>query len=321
MRYLVLLLLVIVSIVAVVWPKLSFGFDPFGQGAVVLPWLVVSAMLAIGSVLPEDEIRQIARRWPTVLGGTAVQYTLMPLLAFLLVKAFGFADDLAAGLMIAGCVPGAMASNVLTLQARGNVSYSVSLTTSATLLSPLVVPLSLTLTIGATPGYDGTTAVITLLWQVVLPVVTGFFLSRMIPLWHRMMLRLGTLIANTAILAIIAIVVGLKRDALGSVTLVLLTALLLLNLLGYAGGMLAGRAMRLPGDMRRALTLEVGMQNAGVGTVLAVQLFGEDTRAAIPCAIYTFGCMLTGTVLATLWRDIPVTLPQQHAAPTGDFSE
>ncbi|MEZ6060495.1 MAG: bile acid:sodium symporter family protein [Planctomycetaceae bacterium] len=306
MRYTVFVLLVAASGLAVFWPRLNFSVDPFVSGKPVLPWLVVTAMLAIGSLLPADEVQQILRRWPEVVGGTAAQYTLMPLLAFLSVRIFQFDDDLAAGVMIAGCVPGAMASNVLTLQARGNVSYSVSLTTLATLLSPIVVPLALGLTIGSTQGYDGTKAIVTLLWQVVLPVTAGYLLSRCVPVWHRATNAAGTYIANAAILAIIAVVVGLQRDALVNVSASLLTALLLLNLLGYAGGFLAGHSMKLPGDMRRALTLEVGMQNAGVGSVLAVQIFGSDSRAAIPCALYTFGCMFTGTVLATLWRGVPI---------------
>src|SRR5690606_24443291 len=95
--------------------------------------------------------------------------------------------------------------------------------------------------------------------------------------------------------------VGLNRDKLGSATPQLLLALLLINLLGFAAGWFGGSAMRLPIAMRRALTLEVGMQNAGLGTGLVLTVFPEHPAAAIPTAAYTFGCMATGTVLAQVW--------------------
>ena len=100
-------------------------------------------MFVIGSLLPGNEVRDVFRRWHTVLSGTFVQYTVMPGLAFLMSLFFLDQPELRIGVILVGCVPGAMASNVLTLAARGNVSYSVCLTTSATLLSPLFVPLVL----------------------------------------------------------------------------------------------------------------------------------------------------------------------------------
>lgn len=109
--------------------------------------------------------------------------------------------------------------------------------------------------------------------------------------------------ANLTILWIIAIVVGLNRQRLGLFEPAILIALLVVNLAGYLAGNAGGRLLRLPTSMRRALTLEVGMQNAGLGTFLALKVFGDEPAAAIPTAIYTFGCMFTGTVLARLWAE------------------
>mgnify|MGYP002527554365 CR=1 FL=1 len=86
-------------------------------------------MFAIGMMLPRDEVRQVSRRWPVVLGGTVIQFATMPLLAFTIGTLWNIRGDAFLGLMLVGCVgcvPGAMASNVLTMNARGNVSYSVS---------------------------------------------------------------------------------------------------------------------------------------------------------------------------------------------------
>lgn len=300
-----LLWLVLLSALAYVWPEwFSAGSDPFLATRPGLNWLFAVTMLAIGSLLPRDEIRQVARRWPTVLGGTAVQYAAMPLLAFCFGRALGLEGPMLTGLMLAGCVPGAMASNVLTMMARGNVSYSVSLTTSATLLSPILVPAALWVTIGRQTEDFPTGAIMwQLCWMVVLPVVAGHLLSRVSRAWKAAARHSGAIIANLAILWIIAVVVAKNRGNLAGLQPRLLLALLGLNLCGYAAGAVGGRTMRLASAMRRALTLEVGMQNAGLGTVLAMDIFASEAETAIAPALYTFGCMFTGTVLARLWAE------------------
>ncbi len=111
----------------------------------------------------------------------------------------------------------------------------------------------------------------------------------------------------------IATAVALKRNDLREFPVHVVIPLLFVNLLGYMAGYLFGRLGRLSDPMRRALTLEVGMQNAGAGTVLATQLFGEDSEAIIPCVLYTFGCMLTGTMLATVWNRIPVSTQSEKS--------
>lgn len=280
------------------------GIDPFTASRPALTGLIALTMLAIGSLLPEDEIRQVARRWPLVLAGTAVQYTAMPLLAYLVGVGFELEGAALNGLIIVGCVPGAMASNVLTLAARGNVSYSVSLTTSSTLLSPVVVPVTLWLTLGQWVDLDFVAVGRDLLLTVVLPVGAGFALSRYVPGWRRGADRVAPITANLAILWIIAMVVGLNRGSLGHVAPVVLGALLTVNLGGYLAGYLGARALRLSGGMRRALTLEIGMQNAGLGSMVALEYFKHDPATAVPCALYTFGCMFTGTLLARAWAEL-----------------
>ncbi len=309
-----LLWLVLLSGLALLWPQLLAGlgvspesakpWDPFVASGPGLPWLFAAVMFCLGCLLPRDELAQVLRRWPQVLGGTTTQYTVMPLGAWLLAQAMQLPEELQIGVVLVGCVPGAMASNVLTLTARGNVSYSVSLTTSATLLSPLVVPLCLYLIFRQgqqAAGLLARQAFWILLTQVVGPVLTGHLLARMwkpLEHWAR---RWGATVANLGILWIIAYVVAANRQRLLMWDVRLWTALLLLNLIGYTGGYLGARLLRLPLGMRRALVLEIGMQNAGLGTVLAAQLFPQQATIQLPAALYTFGCMFTGTVLAAWW--------------------
>lgn len=307
-RYL-LVWLTLLCWLALEWPDWEVPFDPFAAALPLLKWMITVAMFAIGCLLPRDEVTQVLKRWPTVAGGTAVQYITMPLIAWTVGHLAGLSEDWLLGVILVGCVPGAMASNVLTLAARGNVSYSVSLTTTATLLSPLIVPGVLYLLTVEQPDVDAADIAqktfTSLLLQVFLPVVAGHLLARnvsWIEVWSK---RWAPVVANLAILWIIAAVVNRNHITLSETIdgyhLQLVWILLSINLIGYSAGYLGGRSMKLTSSERRALTLEVGMQNAGLGSTLATQLFPERDIVALPAALYTFGCMLTGTILAQYW--------------------
>jgi len=306
-RYL-LAWLILSSLAAFYWPRLvPLGPDPFLWSAEYLWLLITVTMFAIGWMLPRDEVQQLRKRWVTVLGGTAVQYLTMPLLAYSMGRLCGLTGDYLIGVVMVGSVPGAMASNVLTFLARGNTSYSVSLTTSATLISPLAVPLALGLALHTEQAVHVgilLKAGLHLLLTVVIPVIVGYALAGQFPEWRESAQHIGSTVANLTILWIIAIVVASNRERFSSsateVPLVaLLVALIGLNLGGYLAGYAGGCCMRLPIPMRRALTLEVGMQNAGLGAYLAKELFAGGDAIAMAPALYTFGCMLTGTILAS----------------------
>jgi len=302
---LLLVWLCFMGALAYYWPQWMPGiWDPFVASKDVLNYFFSVTMFALGSLLPKEEIAMVFRRWPTVLGGTAVQYTVMPFLGWSMAWLFGLDEGTRIGIIIVGCVPGAMASNVLTMIARGNVSYSVSITTSSTVLSPIVVPFGLWLCLGRYVNFSVGKVSFDLAWMVVLPVVAGHLLSRYFTPWQRLAGRFAGIVANLSILWIISVVVALNREAVMKIDARLFWALSAVNVLGYVGGWFGAYLMGLPYNMRRALTLEVGMQNAGLGTVLALSVFSEYSAAAIPPAIYTFGCVFTGTILARIWAEM-----------------
>ena len=310
-----LLWLVASSGVAYFWPQIggSLG-DPFVAAKPAMPWLIAATMFAVGVMMPRDEVRQVRERWPQVLFGTAVQYSAMPLLGWGIARISGLSPDYQIGMILVGCVPGAMASNVITLNAGGHTSYSVSLTTASTLLSPIVVPLTLSATLGQTVQIDKVEVCVALLLQVVLPVIVGYATVRLWPTWEVWGNRWGPVVANIIILWIIATVVALNRERLAAGTWSLLGPLLAINLLGYAAGYGAGTLVGQPAAMRRALTIEVGMQNAGLGTSLAFQLFRDRPAATVPTALYTFGCVFTAMILARFWAARPLA----PLAPTAE---
>ncbi|MBR5758156.1 MAG: bile acid:sodium symporter family protein [Thermoguttaceae bacterium] len=305
-----LIWLTFVCVLAFYWPAL-FGENAFNPFFIkdpearknLMSGMIAATMLAVGSLLPYDEVKAVAKRWHKTIMGTAIQYISMPLLAFCVAKALRLEGAAFTGVMMAGCVPGAMASNVLTLTARGNVSYSVGLTTTATLLSPIVVPLSLLLFLHQKDvDLDVAGIMINLLETVVAPVVIGFVLSRVSKFWKKNSDRFAEIVANLVIIWIISSVVAQNANNVAKLTPALIGAMLLLNFGGYLAGYFGGKAVGLDSGMRRALTIEVGMQNAGLGTVLATRFFPDQPEAALFCASYTFGCMFTGIILAQAFK-------------------
>ena len=308
-----LLWLCVSSAIAYSWPSISNYFganlpDIFAEGKWTLNWAICLTMFSIGWLLPKEEVDNLVQRWRLVLAGTCVQFLTMPLLAVLITLLVPLSEDIRIGVIMVGCVPGAMASNVLTLLARGNVSYSVSLTTSATILSPICVPIVLRLMFGANFPLELIWKTFLLLsWTVVLPTLVGHALGRAFPETQSRVTPIAKNLASLVILWIIAVVVGLNRDRSEQLTFAIVASLLALNISGYLSGFFAGRAIGLDERMRRALSLEVGMQNAGLGTALAASIFSDRPESLIPTALYTFGCMLTGTILARYWATQPST--------------
>ena len=301
----ILFWLVVTSGVAFAWPVDTVGFDPFQATTTLLWTLIVVTMLALGTLVRRPELVPLRERPWWVLLGVLAQVLIMPAAAWAVTRIVPMSAELAAGVILVGCVPGAMASNVLTSTAGGSVAFSVTLTTVATLLSPVTVPTVLGIVAGdgsvVSMGSPLETS-IRLLLLVVLPTVIGFLLSDRREMICRWSDRYASPVASVTLLAIIALVVAVNRQRLADVTFLVVAALLMVNAIGYAAGDGLGRLAGMSPRYRRALTLEVGMQNAGLGTTLAASMYGIDSAATIPTAAYTFGCMLTGTILSMVWR-------------------
>lgn len=319
----ILLGLVTSSALAYWWPAGAVGFDLFKTPPSWLWTLIVVTMFSLGTLVRPEELEPLRRHPWWVALGVLTQLAVMPAAAWAVTWLLPLSPELTAGVILVGSVPGAMASNVLTHTARGSVAYSVSLTVTATLLSPLTVPAVLALLLGEMP--DGQTAdqqlvdpretSLALLLRVVVPVVAGYLVARASGLAERHAQRIAPPLASLALLWIIAGVVAANRDRLAQVEPILLIGLLAINVVGYVAGSMVGRLGRLPTRYRRALSLEVGMQNAGLGTALAASLFGTASLATIPTAAYTFGCMFTGTCLAGFWASRPASDSPHVADP------
>jgi bile acid:Na+ symporter, BASS family len=254
-------------------------------------------MFFVGTLVPREQVRALVSAPLRPVAGVMVQYTVMPLGAWIASLAF---DDPAVrtGVVLVGCMPGAMASNVMTVLLRGDLVLSVTMTTLATLACPWVIALWLPLLADARLAVPVGALVWNAVWMVVLPVLAGIALR-----WARGAVshgwrRVATALASAAIVLIVLVVVAANRDTLIALGATLAAVMVALNLAAYAVGLAVGRALRWGPAQRRTLAIEVGMQNAGLGSVLALAHLGA--AGAVPSAFYTALCVFTASLALPL---------------------
>jgi BASS family bile acid:Na+ symporter len=259
------------------------------------------AMFLVGTLVRPVQLEAFARTPLRVLAGLVSQYTIMPLGAAA-VASFFRDPAVRAGIVLVGCMPGAMASNVMTLLLGGDVVLSITLTTLATLVSPLVLAFWLPLLAHASVPLPVGPLVWNTVWMVVLPVAAGIGLRWMRPARAGGWDRAATVLASAAIVLIVLVVVAANREQLAVVGPRLAAGMVVLNLAAYGLAFLVATALRWPGPQRRTLVVEVGMQNAGLGSVLALAHLGA--AGAVPSAFYTGLCVVTAAAALPFRRQL-----------------
>jgi len=272
------------TIVAFLVPERVLWMRPALQPAFAV------TMFFVGTLVRPEQVRHFLATPLRALSGLAAQYTIMPLGAWG-VSLFFSDPSVRTGIVLVGCMPGAMASNVMTVLLRGDLILSVTLTTVATLLCPLVLAFWLPLLADTRMHLPLASLVWNATWMVVLPVVAGIVLRALRPATPRGWDRGATLLASVAIVGIILVVVAANRDRLASLGPEIAAGMIGLNLGAYGVAFGIATLLGWPPEQRRTLVIEVGMQNAGLGSVLALAHLGE--AGAVPSAFYTALCVVT----------------------------
>jgi len=265
-----------------------------------IPYLLGAVMFGMGMTLSFASFRAILTRPRIIALGLALQYGLMPALAWVIAWWFALPPHLAAGLILLGAAPGGTASNVICYLAGANVALSISLTTASTLLSIFATPWLTWLYVGTGVPVDAGAMLFSILQMVLLPVLAGTLLNSYLPSATRRLAPGLPLLSVLAICLIIAIVVALNAGNLADLAGVVLAAVVLHNLGGLAAGYLMARAFGSGRRTARTLAIEVGMQNSGLAVALALQFF--DAIAALPGALFSVWHNLSGALLAGYWR-------------------
>lgn len=264
-------------------------------------------MLTMGLTLTTDDFRIVARRPLDIFIGACAQFLIMPGVAWLLVKVFHLEPALALGILLVGCCPGGVSSNIMSFLCHGDVAFSVGMTCASTLLAPVMTPLLLEITAGEIIEIDAVGMFLNILIVTILPVGLGCLLN------YRYSSRpsfpvLQSLMPGSSVICLACIVGGVistvHDDLLARGFLLFIgtfAVVLCHNSLGYLLGWTAGRAAGFGTAKKRTLSIEVGMQNAGLATVLAGTFFAAQPLAVLPCAISCAWHSISGTLLAGLF--------------------
>ena len=289
-----------------VFGLLGFWFpETFKSLGPWIPYLLALVMLGMGLTLSVKDFTGVLRYPKAVLVGVCAQFLVMPGLAWLLCRVFDLPPDLAVGVILVGACPGGTASNVMTYLARGNTALSVACTTVATLLAPVLTPFVFWLFASQWLQVDASAMFISVLQVVLLPIIVGLILKAL--LGHRVdhVTESMPLVSVIAIVLIVAAVVGGSKDRIIDSGLLIFGVVVLHNGLGYLGGLLAARLFRLPFYDAKAIAIEVGMQNSGLGATLAGLHFAASPIVAVPSAVFSFWHNVSGPILATWFASRP----------------
>lgn len=260
--------------------------------------LLMGVMLCMGLTLSIGDFIDLANhKWALVLG-VVLQFSVMPLLAFLISKSFGFSPELTAGMVLLGSVAGGTASNVITMIAGGSVALSVSMTAFSTIFSILLTPLLLLFWVGSIVEVQAAQMLGNLFKIVLIPVASGVLIGHF---FRRAVDRIEIALAPIAVflvVSIIGIVVALNSDRISDGALMVGVATLIHNVCGLIAGYVIARLFKYDSVIARTIAIEVGMQNSGVAAVLALKFF--TPMAALPAAMFSIWLNITGSIYAYL---------------------
>lgn len=283
------------GLLALVHPPLFTWF----RGPLIV-WGLAAIMLGMGVTLSVRDFQAVTKMPKAVAAGFVGQYTLMPLLGWSLAHLFRLPEQFAAGLILVACCPGGTASNVVTFLAKGNVALSVLMTMCSTFAAIVMTPLLTKWLAGTIVPVDAWGLLLSTVQVVLVPLVMGIALHHYAPKVVEYVLPVAPLVSVVTIALICASIIGQSAQAIMDSGLRLVGAVFLLHAGGFGCGYFFARMLGYEKNIRRTVSIEVGMQNSGLGAVLAKQHF--TILAAAPCAISSVFHSVIGSLLAAVWR-------------------
>ncbi len=257
-------------------------------------------MFGMGATMTVNDFAEVFKSPRKVLIGLVCQFTIMPLLGLALSRAFSFPPEIAAGIILIGSSPSGLASNVMALMAKANVALSITITTLATLIAPLMTPFLMKALGGGLIEVEFLKMFWDMTQMVLLPIILGLVINRIIPEIVAKFIKVLPFFSMAGIAYIILVVTASGANALRTVGLLLVLAVIIHNIFGYTLGYIFARLLKLNEKDARAVSLEVGMQNAGLASALANEM-GRVATVGLASAIFGPVMNITGSVLANYW--------------------
>ena len=290
------LIIVIFSVVAYFVP------DYFSWMTNYTTIFLALAMFGMGTSIDSDSFKEILKNPKDVFIGSLAQFTIMPLIAWVLAIAFNVNKDIALGIILVGSCPGGTASNVITHIAGGNVSMSVSMTILSTLLAPIVTPFLVYLLAGRWVEVSIFAMFKSVVTVILIPVLMGIFAKKLSPEKMEKSKSIFPLISSLAIILIISGIIGANSEKIAKSGLIVLLIVMIHNALGLLLGLGVSKLFKMDYDKQTALSIEVGMQNSGLAIQLATANFALNPLATLPGAIFSIWHNISGSIFASIRR-------------------
>ena len=261
-------------------------------------YLLMIVMFGMGMTMKLSDFSIVFKRPRDVVIGCLAQFIIMPLLAFSLGKLFGLDNELLVGVVIVGTCPGGTSSNVITYLSKGDTALSVGMTSVNTLLAPFLTPLLTYLYLRTTVSVDIWSMFLSIIQVVIVPITLGLLINKLFGNVTQKVSDALPTVSVTAICLIVASVVSHNSEKILSTGLVIFAVVVLHNLFGYLCGYLIGVLFKMDLPRKKAIAIEVGMQNSGLATTLAGSAFPDLTMATVPGAVFSVWHNISGAVLA-----------------------
>jgi len=276
-------------------------------------------MLTMGMTLSPEDYKILAKRPLDIFIGACAQYTLMPLLAWSISRALHLPPEIAVGLILVGCCPGGVSSNIMSFLCKGDVAFSVGMTTASTLLAPIMTPILVLWLAGKTIDVNAHAMFKSILIVTILPVTLGSIANLIFGKTARYREICGMMpgIAVIGLACIVGGVISPNTERIFKTGSIIFLAIFLHNTLGYILGYLAGVITRMSPAKRKTISIEVGMQNAGLATNLATKHFPTTPDVAIVSAVSCVWHSITGALLAGIFLKADAILEKRRARNRG----
>ncbi|MGH1537673.1 MAG: bile acid:sodium symporter family protein [Gammaproteobacteria bacterium] len=262
-------------------------------------YLLAIVMLGMGLTLRLEDFKNLLSLKILILIGLILQFTIMPLSAWLIGLSLGLSIPLLTGMILVGACPGGTASNVICYLAKGNVALSLALTSCSTFLAVIATPLLAWLYLGQSVEVPVTNMMITMLKVIIFPIALGVLINHLLNTKLRAVIKIFPSVSILSICLIIAIIIASNQHSLQNIALTVVIAVILHNLVGLASGYFFSKQLGYDHKISKTLAIEVGMQNSGLAVALAYQYF--QPIAALPGAVFSIWHNLSGSILATIW--------------------
>ncbi|WP_191561099.1 bile acid:sodium symporter family protein [Metabacillus idriensis] len=261
-------------------------------------------MFGMGLTLKAVDFKIVLTKPLPVIIGVCAQFIIMPSVAFLLAYGMNLPPELAAGLVLLGSVPGGTASNVMVYLAKGNLPLSIAMTSLSRLIAPIATPLILLLLAGQWMPIDPVSMFVSITQVIIVPIILGIAIRKFFRTGVDKSLSVIPLISVLAIIIIVSAVISANVESIAESGLLIISAVILHNTFGLLLGYLTALMLGLDEGTRRAISIEVGMQNSGLGVALASAHFGP--LAALPSVLGAVWHNISGPILATFWSKKPL---------------